>query len=659
MRIRLDAPQRIRVGGSDRDVRVSGRGSAWRAVLPVEGVEGTALELAAAALGPPGARRASPVQVELIGAGGERRTLASWELRPDDAWVHRRLALPPEAAGGTLRLASAGKWPVAWSEVYLDSGSALDAGAAAADPRPDVVLVVIDTLRADHLSAYGYRRPTSPRLDRLAREGALFLQSYSASTWTLPSTASLLTGLPPDRHGARGGVDALAEAAVTLAEELRDLGYRTAAITDGGFVDPQWGFGQGFDRYETTPRRDRGQQRVRQGAAAALRLLEENRHAPLFLLFHTYETHQPYLNREGFGDPFLQEIGAQTAPASAAGARETGVEVGPWTRLGERELARAVALYDGEIRRVDHYLGQLLDRLEARGRPTAVLVTSDHGEEFQEHGGLEHFWGKVFDENVRVPLILKAPGAPAGRRSEAPVSGLDVMPTLLALAGAPERARALPGRNLLELPDDQEGGRSLLVHGLSTPFVAREVRYRLDVAAGGPRTLVFDVLRGEAVGYDRAADPGMARPGPAPMALVERLQAVLAEGSGGQLAVRLPDGLAAVEVPAGSRIAPVGLWDGLAWQPGAGPRLAATPGLPHCLVFRLRPGSGDLALRLLRPDGRAEEVRAAPLRAAPPSVLAALPPPLAAFRTAVPLRPGEARLTPQGEAELRALGYLR
>ncbi len=664
--IRLDAPQRVRVGGSDRDVRVTGRGVAWRADLPAEGVDGAAVELAAAALGPPGARRPSRVEVELwtrppAGApeeNRERRVLAAWDLRPGDSWVRKRVALPPGAGGGTLRLASGGRWPVAWSEVYLDveNPGGSDGGG---DPRPDIVLVVIDTLRADHLSAYGYRRPTSPRLDRLAAEGTLFLQSFSAATWTLPSTASLLTGLPPDRHGARTGDDTLPEAAVTLAEELRELGYRTAAITDGGFVDPQWGFGQGFDRYETTERRDRGRQRVRQGAAAALRFLEENRHAPFFLLLHTYEPHQPYFNREGFGDPFLREIGEETGGAAA-------VEVDPDLRLDERGLARAVALYDGEIRRVDHYFGQVLDRLAARAGRTAVVVTSDHGEEFQEHGSLDHFAGKLFEENVRVPLILWAPrlaASPAGRRVAAPVSGLDVVPTLLALAGAPERARALPGRDLLAVAAGEPGSepRALLVQGLSTPAVPRAVRYRLDHR---DRTLVFDALTGGTAGYDRAADPAMARPGPAATALVERLQTALAESSGGQLAARLPAEVSGVEVPAGSRIVPLGLWDGLAWRArdgkaGAAAPLAATPGLPHCLVFRLGGGAGDLGLRLLRPDGRSEVVRAVPLRGAPAGVLAGLPPPLAAFRSFAPLRPGRARPTSEAEAELRALGYLR
>jgi arylsulfatase A-like enzyme len=700
--IGLVAPQRVRVGGSDRDVRVTGRGIAWRIDLPEEGVDGAVVELSAAALGPlgsPGSRRPSRVEVQLSpqsaggspAAGAERRILLAWDLRPGDLWVRKRVVLPPGSAGGTLRLASAGRWPVAWSEVYLDAGA-----EGGEDPRPDIVLVVIDTLRADHLSAYGYRRPTSPRLDRLAGQGTLFLRSLSAATWTLPSTASLLTGLPPDRHGARTGDDTLGETAVTLAEELRDLGYRTAAITDGGFVDPQWGFGQGFDRYETTERRDRGQQRVRQGAAAALRFLEENRHAPFFLLLHTYEPHQPYFNREGFGDPFLAEIGkeqgsaanlphldggAELASARAGGEPGEAVEVGPDVRLDGLGLARAVALYDGEIRRVDHYFGQVLDRLESRSGRTAVLVTSDHGEEFQEHGGLDHFAGKLFEENVRVPLILRAPQASntaAGRRIAAPVSGIDVMPTLLALAGAPERARRLPGRNLLEIAAGEPGApgsppRSLLVQGLSTPAVPRAVRYRLDHL---DRSLVFDALRGSASGYDRAADPGMSRPGPAPAGLAERLQAALAESSGGQLAVRLPAAVAAVEVPAGSRIVPIGLWDGLAWRawsaahpsrPAAGSRpapptvsrLAVIPGLPHCLVFRLGPGAGDLDLRLVRPDGRVEAVRPVPLREAPASVLDGLPPPLAAFRSAAPLRPGRARPTPEAEAELRALGYLR
>jgi len=540
---------------------------------------------------------------------------------------------------------------------------ALLACARALEPPPNIVLVSLDTVRADHLSLYGYPRPTSPRLDRFAADAWVFNESYSVSTWTPPSHASMFTGLLPDHHGLRRVEETLAPEAVTAAEVLRDAGYRTAAITDGGFLRPQWGLDQGFDHYQVTPGQPwdpKDAEVVFDDAARWVEAYGEKR--PFFLFVHTYEAHQPYQNVGGFADPFLD--------AHYQGPFRDGVRVlADVARIDAAELPRVVGLYDGGIRRADHFLGRFLDTLRRRGllATTAVIVTSDHGEELREHGDVEHALGKVFDENVRVPLVVRPPGGlPAGgvRRPATAVSGLDLFPTLLDLAGLPAGDPPPPGRSLLAIArEPPDPGRTIAIQGINSIQVLDERRLRLD---RGRRTLIFDRVRGTAERYHRGRDPGMLEPLPAIGAdgagagLAARLQTVLAWLEPGAIAVRLPLRTAAVGVPADSALALRGAWSGLDWRPAGGARsLALDPGRPALVVLGVAGGLDDRELeveiagggggrvRLERPAG----VEWTPLgdELAPPGRL------LPAARS---LRAGRAEIDAEGVAELRALGYL-
>ena len=579
--------------------------------------------------------------------GSEEHELYSFSVTSDAMWTEHTVEIADVPALGELRLTSRGAWSVAWSELYLYSED-----GEPGDERPNLVLIVIDTLRADHMSSYGYGRPTTPRIDRLAGESLVFLNSYSASTWTLPSGASLLTGLFPGQHGLRSVDDRLSPDASTVARHLRAAGYRTVAFTDGGFFRPRWGFGLGFERYDSTPGEAWEEPKdVTKVVAAARDWLENAFYEPFFLLLHTYEVHQPYANTEDFAAPFLD----------AEGPRPHLVRPEPFSKkpLDPRELRHMRNLYDGEIRRADHYLGEILDLLTGpeMGQSTAILLTSDHGEEFMEHGGLEHGFGKVYDESVRVPLILRPPGSTQRQDVASAVSGVDVAPTLLALAGI-ETAGPLPGRSLLDVAASREE-RPVLVQGLNSFRELKEDRLRLDFRR---EALILDRVRRSWELYDLMSDPAMERPILKPDALAEasqRLEAIQAWLSIGHFAVRLPSNFAALSIPESSRILPTGVWQGNEWRgaPDEGP-LELSPDLPSVLIFDLRPGR-DLKVELWQNEGTMQEALLLGRHGPYQPMTLDLPPDFVIFQTAERLEAGERDpLNAEEIRELESLGYL-
>jgi arylsulfatase A-like enzyme len=344
-------------------------------------------------------------------------------------------------------------------------------GEERATPRPNLVLIVIDTLRADHLGAYGYERPTSPHLDAFAARGTLFTNAMAPSSWTRPSVASLFTSRFPSEHGAVSMERTLSGEIPTLAERLREAGYRTLGVC-GNFVHitEDAGLTRGFDVWRSLSvklRADTGDvmwtQEVEGGRIPlrAPRAAEINREVlarvpgagaqPLFLYVHYMDPHAGYapparLRADFATNPALHEAGpAATSDyvvALAAGRASADAA----------ERQRLVDLYDAEIAAVDAALGHLVESLERRGFAgnTVFAVVSDHGEEFQEHGSWFHGL-TLHGESLRVPLLLwDTFGAiPAGVRREEPVDLLDVPTTLLDLAGV-DPAPGMRGRALLE-----------------------------------------------------------------------------------------------------------------------------------------------------------------------------------------------------------------
>src|SRR5439155_8466154 len=267
--------------------------------------------------------------------------------------------------------------------------------------KPNVLLYLIDTMRADHVGCYGYGQPTTPRIDGLSRTSLLFTDAVAQSSWTLSATASVLTGLTPRHHGALGEGLAIRPDVPTLATLLRAGGYHSAAFVTNFLASAEFGHARGFDAfhlYEERPGRRRTVYLPSQVLFRRVRRWVERRaREPFFLYVHATDPHWPYRPPHRYLHPFRVDDPEQPAVRRAADAA--------WpfffgnARWGERrsalpedELAVLRDLYDGEIRLADDFVGRLLDALSQQWLldRTLVIVTSDHGEEFQEHGGLAH-----------------------------------------------------------------------------------------------------------------------------------------------------------------------------------------------------------------------------------------------------------------------------
>jgi len=340
--------------------------------------------------------------------------------------------------------------------LVLSLGAACGGGAGREDvARPrNVLLISLDTLRPDHLSCYGHARETSPTIDALAARGVRFADASSAAPWTLPSHATMFTGLYPSHHGVKDYSQRLPEERVTLAEILRENGFQTfAVINTWNIADPRFEIFQGFApedvHYvrEAEPGTD-GDQVIRNSGAevaeTARACLAGRERRPFFLLAHFYDAHTDFTptpeNRARFVAPYSGQLDGTTSQLLAI--RAQGL------RLGQADLRFLRELYDAEIRGLDDVLAGLLAFLEDEGLDdeTLIVLTSDHGEEFQEHGGLLH--GRTqYEELLRVPLVFAGPGVPRGRVVEQPVSLVDLLPTILGRLGLAPPA-ALDGLDL-------------------------------------------------------------------------------------------------------------------------------------------------------------------------------------------------------------------
>jgi arylsulfatase A-like enzyme len=366
-----------------------------------------------------------------------------------------------------------------------------------------VVLVSIDTLRADHLGFYGYERPTSPVLDALAGESTVFEEAMSSSPWTLPAHASLLTGLYPSRHGLTSHERYLSSSLATLAQLFSREGYLTAAVVNSHNLGPDFGLDRGFQQYryveEIATRREPSKEITEQ----AVQWVGEAGDRPLFLFLHYYDVHSDYASLPEHEAEFLRpyEGIADGTTAQLAAHREGTVT------LSGADAASLIDRYDAGIRQMDAEIGRFLSFLRTRGLwdDCLLVLTSDHGEEFFEHGGVLH--GQTqYQEVIRVPLLFKGRGIPAGARVPVPVSLVDVAPTLLARAGVAV-PRGLDGIDVAPLWSD--GPRAVedrylfseADHNNVEHDITRAVRYRNF-------KLHFNRLSREYRLYDLASDPG-------------------------------------------------------------------------------------------------------------------------------------------------------
>jgi arylsulfatase A-like enzyme len=360
-------------------------------------------------------------------------------------------ALPLPASGEKSRLTLSTEGPEGAFAFWTDP-VVISAGARSRK----IILVSIDTLRADHVGCYGYGKATTPALDALASDSAVFLDTYAPSSWTLPSHVSLLTSLSCFRHGVNREDDRMSSTTVTLADVLRTRGFVCAAVTGGGFVSPVFGFSKGFDSYlqaEGSPWTSRGAGQV---FSAASQWIDKNAKKDFFLFVHTYQPHSPYIPPPPEDSMFLD-------PDAPWRMIDVGSHVGgPWglyKRLPDAESRAIAGLYDGEIRYSDDALiGPLVAKLKALGiyDEAMIIVTSDHGEEFYDHGGWEH-GRSLYDEVLKVPLVVKFPRSEfRGRRVPTAVRLIDVMPTVMDVFGATPEGLGLEGRTLLPVLNGRE-----------------------------------------------------------------------------------------------------------------------------------------------------------------------------------------------------------
>lgn len=385
---------------------------------------------------------------------------------------------------------------------------------------PNLLIISIDSLRADHLSAAGYGRDVTPRLDAFLAEGTWFSNAVSAAPWTTPSMMSMMTGLEAEAHQVQAPDFALAPEAVTLAERLQDAGYRTAAVVPAVTLGPHFGFAQGFERYEAF---NYGHNRLtsRRLNAAARRLIESEDPRPWFVWVHYWDPHYNY------NPPEPEASRYPTAFTPEPGTRYNVAELKRHpSPLRPEEVDYLLAQYDAEIRYNDRFLGELLDLLETRGEDgnTLVILLADHGEAFQEHGWLGHT-NRVDETLIHVPLAFRWPGAiRAGARVEGQVGLVDLLPTVLDLLGLDPRENEVMGRSLAATLRD---GAPVEERALASMTVRRGAWYSLRLP---PLKYVLDFESCEARLYDLDADPGEtrdvagARPGE-----LERLASLAAE----------------------------------------------------------------------------------------------------------------------------------
>jgi arylsulfatase A-like enzyme len=356
---------------------------------------------------------------------------------------------------------------------------------------PNVVLVLVDTLRADRLGAYGDQRGLTPFLDELSSRGTVFTNAYAPSSWTIPSVASLFTSRYPSQHNATNFKAVLSDDEVTLAEKLAARDYRSGGVSANFLIAPQAGFAQGFQDWQVlvpaSGLKVRGDQVRAAGLAWVDRAVRPQAPRPLLLYLQYMEPHSPY------EPPALHAARWQPADATAEQVKQANDKMNAvrFNDISPAEATLLESLYDAEVAAADDELRLMFEALERRGvlNNAVVIITADHGEEFREHGAELGHGTSLFEPVVRIPLIVVAPGSGGGPPVSDLVSLTDVAPTILDLVGAEPEPR-FEGRSLVPLLTRQTGWRAWF--GGAAP-VARDVVLELP-----PTGSKFDVRRQQA-----------------------------------------------------------------------------------------------------------------------------------------------------------------
>jgi arylsulfatase A-like enzyme len=378
---------------------------------------------------------------------------------------------------------------------------------------PNLLLISIDTLRADRLGCYGYGRPTTPFLDRQAERGVLFEDASATSSWTYPSHASLFTGLYPSRNGATQLKSRVRTEVTMLAEQLAARGYRVDGVVSSTLF-LGYGLERGFEDLELVEPGGPEPSSVTTKAIEWLRASARER--PFFLLVHYLDPHSDYSSLPEFEAPFREPY---EGPATGR-SEQLFQHVQGYLRFDADDARHLSNLYDAGVRQQDAELEKLFAYLAEAGlaEETVIVLTSDHGEEFLEHGGVMHGLAQ-YEESVRVPLLFFGPGVPAGVRVPTPVSLVDVLPTVLELlalplppdldglslrpswqaAGAPERALFVEA----DLDPPGPGARTMVP---GDDLAVRRGRYKLVLDPTSENARLFDLVADPRETRDVAGD---------------------------------------------------------------------------------------------------------------------------------------------------------
>ena len=398
------------------------------------------------------------LRVEVEAAGGEvaTRDLSLAEESLEDVAVElpaspsgpvrvTLAALPAAGAAGGLRLVA----PVVRAPRKEDAPPPAPVGQPSGR-RPNILIYLVDTLRADRLGCYGYERPTSPNIDRFAREATRFTEVSAQSSWTRPTVASLFSGLNPQVHGTNERDDAIPESVQLLPEIFQGLGWDTAAVITNGNVGRKFGFERGFSIFnwlqERATRPEVHELSDKVNAAAFPWLEKRPADRPFLLYLHTTDPHGPYMPRS----PYRERFAPQVKDPEAGSNERINQLATAGVEAGDAAVQALSDLYDAEIAFNDAAFGALLDKLRELGlyESTLIVLLSDHGEEFGEHDRLAHGKG-LFEEQLAVPLVIRFPdGRGRGATVGALARQIDVLPTLLDFVGA-EIPAAVQGRSLL------------------------------------------------------------------------------------------------------------------------------------------------------------------------------------------------------------------
>jgi arylsulfatase A-like enzyme len=433
-----------------------------------------------------------------------------------DKWLERRIEVPPSTSGARLvfetdPLSDAPRAVALWGSAVLES-------AARTPARPTILLISVDCLRADHVGVYGYEKPTTPSIDELAKEATVFREAASASSWTIPSHMSMFTGLPPLFHGVSesqdrfwaGTATKLAPSVPYLAEILARDGYDTAGVVSSVAMSQVYGFERGFGVYRLHPAS------AAQVVDSALDLARRGKGREQFLFLHFIDAHWPYLPMVEFRE-YAREFLDRFPPRPRDISELTRRLSGKAEKARPEDAAEALSLYDAAIAHVDRELGRLFRELRALEiyDDSLILVTSDHGESFHDHGT----WGhgrNLYQELTHVPLVVKWPRGGLKGEVREPVGLVDLFPTLLAEAGiAPPPNDGMSLRFAAE--SDREGfsSREILMD------VSWEDRFRRETMVSVRRgdrkyVAVFPYVASEELSwstllreelYDLASDP--------------------------------------------------------------------------------------------------------------------------------------------------------